>query len=171
MRSGAFDQKEIEARPDVLVYTTAPLQEAVEVTGPVEVLLYAATSARDTDFTAKLVDVYPDGRAMNLTDGIVRARYREGFRTQKLLEPGETVAYTFDLVATSNLFKAGHRIGLEISSSNFPRFSRNLNTGAEFATDANPLKADQTVFHDSRRASYVILPLVPDGGSSRDPLG
>ncbi|NNM31519.1 MAG: CocE/NonD family hydrolase, partial [Gemmatimonadetes bacterium] len=160
MRSGVFDQRRIEERPDVLVYTTAPLSEDLEVIGPVEVVLYAATDARDTDFTAKLVDVHPDGRAMNLTDGIVRARYRESTRAPKLLTPGEVVEYRIDLVATANVFRAGHRVRVEISSSNFPRFSRNLNTGGEFATETSPIAARQRVFHDTDRASYVLLPVV-----------
>jgi putative CocE/NonD family hydrolase len=161
LRSGVFDQREIEARSDVLVYSTPPLEADVEVTGPVEVVLYASSSARDTDFTAKLVDVDPDGRAFNLTDGIIRARYRRSVREISWLEPGAVVEYRIDLVATSNLFKRGHRIRVEISSSNFPRFSRNLNTEGEFATNERVVVAQQTVFHDRRRPSSIILPIVP----------
>ena len=127
---GPFDQREIEARSDVLVYSTPPLERDFEVTGPVSVKLWAASSAPDTDFTAKLVDVEPDGFARNLTDGIIRARYRNSKSDPELIEPGRVYEYTIDLWATSNLFKAGHQIRLEISSSNFPRFDRNSNTGA-----------------------------------------
>ena len=158
---GAHDQRAIEARPDVLVYTTAVLEREVEVTGPVTLTLFAATSAVDTDFTGKLVDVHPDGFARNLTDGILRARYRESRTQGTLLKPGEVYAYTIDLWATSNVFKAGHRIRLEIASSNFPRFDRNPQTGEQSreATRVDP--ALQQVFHDDRRPSHVVLPIIP----------
>jgi len=157
---GAYDQREIEERPDVLVYTSEPLQEAVEVTGPIRVVLYAATSAVDTDWTAKLVDVGPCGYARNLCDGIVRARLRDP-ESPSLLTPGEVVRYAIDLGPTSNLFLAGHAIRLEISSSNFPRFDRNLNTGVSGATSAEMVTAQQTVFHDADQPSQVVLPVVP----------
>lgn len=158
---GPFDQSQIEERPDVLVYTTAPLPKPVEVTGPVKVILYAASSAKDTDFTAKLVDVYPDGKAINLCDGIIRARYRDSFTKLELIEPGKPYRYEIDLWVTSNLFKQGHRIRVEISSSNFPRFDRNPNSGKPFGTDTVLLKADQTIFHDSAQASHILLPVIP----------
>lgn len=158
---GAYDQRPVEARPDVLVYTTPPLDEPVEVTGPVSVILYAATSAPDTDFTAKLVDVDPSGYARNLTDSIVRARYRESRARASLVTPGVVYEYTIDLWATSNVFLAGHRIRLEISSSNFPRFDRNLNTGRPIASEAETRPALQTIFHDQQRRSRLILPIVP----------
>ncbi len=157
LRPGPFDQREIEARPDVLVYTSAPLQEDLTVIGPVEVVLYAASSARDTDFTAKLVDVQPDGRAYNLADGIVRARYRESTERPSLLEPNREYRYRIDLVATANVFRRGHRIRVEISSSNFPRFSRNPNTGSNVAGDTALVKARQTVYHDRTRPSHLLL--------------
>ncbi len=158
---GAFDQRLIEERPDVLVYTTPVLDRDVEVTGPITVTLYAATSAVDADFTAKLVDVHPDGYARNLTDGIIRGRYRESRSKATLLKAGEVYEYTIDLWATSNLFKAGHRIRLEIASSNFPRFDRNPQTG-ETSSEASRLEpALQRVFHDEIRPSYVMLPLIP----------
>jgi putative CocE/NonD family hydrolase len=145
----------------VLVYSSAVLDQPVEVTGPVKLILYAASSAPDTDFTAKLVDVYPDGKAYNLCDGIIRARYRESFTVPTLIQPGKPYRYEIDLWVTANLFKAGHRIRLEISSSNFPRFDRNPNTGHEFGADTELAKAEQTVFHDRDRPSHLLLPVIP----------
>jgi len=162
---GAYDQRPVEARPDVLLYSTPPLAEAIELAGPVTVRLWAASSAPDTDFTAKLVDVAPDGYARNLTDGIIRARYRAGTRVATPIEPGRVYEYAIDLWATSNVFPAGHRVRLEVSSSNFPRFDRNANTGRAFGTDAELRPALQTVCHDSARASHVVLPVVPRGGA------
>ena len=161
MSSGAFDQREIEAREDVLVYSSPPLERDVEVTGPVAVTLWAATSATDTDFTAKLVDVCEKGCARNLTDGIIRARYRDSASAPSLLEPGRAYCYTIDLWATSNVFKRGHSIRIEVSSSNFPRFDRNPNTGGAVAEDSELKPALQTVLHDSRHPSHVTLPIVP----------
>ena len=158
---GAFDQRPVEERPDVLVYTTPVLEHAVEVTGPISVQLYAASSAPDTDFTAKLVDVHPDGYARNLTDGILRGRYRETREQAKLLTPGEVYAYTIDLWSTSNVFKAGHRIRVEIASSNFPRFDRNPQTGEASAEAGRLEPALQHVFHDETRPSHVVLPIIP----------
>jgi uncharacterized protein len=158
---GVQDQRAVEARPDVLVYTSEVVTSALEVTGPVTVTLYAVTSARDTDFTAKLVDVRPDGHAHNLADGIVRARYRESRERPTLLTPAEAYRFTIDLWATSHVFLAGHRVRVEISSSNFPRFDRNLNTGAEQATGRQWQTALQTVFHDSRYPSHIVLPVIP----------
>jgi putative CocE/NonD family hydrolase len=155
---GPVDQQRIEARPDVLTYTTPPLEHDTEVTGPVCVQLWACSSAPDTDFVARLVDVYPDGRAFNLTDGIVRARYRDG-STESLLEPGQPYAFTIDLWATSNVFKAGHRIRLQVTSSNFPRWDRNPNTGHPFGQDAELRTARQTILHDREHPSHVLLPL------------
>ena len=159
--SGAFDQNEIEARSDVLVYSTPTLERDVEVTGPITVTLWAATSATDTDFTAKLVDVCEDGCARNLTDGIIRARYRESMSEPSLVEPGRAYCYTIDLWATSNVFKAGHKIRLEVSSSNFPRFDRNTNTGGVIADDTELKPAVQTILHDAAHPSHVSLPIVP----------
>ena len=155
------DQREIEARDDVLVYSTAPLASDLEVTGHVRLVLWASSSARDTDFTAKLVDVHPDGTARALTDGILRARYRVDKARPQLLVPGEPTEMTIDVGATSNLFKRGHRIRLEVSSSNFPRFDRNPNTGGVFGADAELRRAEQSIFHDSGRPSRLILPVVP----------
>jgi putative CocE/NonD family hydrolase len=158
---GAYDQREIEAREDVLVYTSEPLKEDLEVTGPVRVKLYASTDAPDTDFTAKLVDVHPSGYAINLTDGIRRGRYRESVATPKLLEPGKVYEFDIDLWVTSNVFLKGHRIRVEISSSNFPRFDRNPNTGGEFGADNELRVAHQQIYHDREYPSHIILPVIP----------
>ncbi|HEY5756909.1 MAG TPA: CocE/NonD family hydrolase [Steroidobacter sp.] len=159
--AGPVDQTNSAARNDVLVFVTAPLDADTEVTGNLKVTLYAASSAPDTDFTAKLIDVHPDGKAYNLADGIIRARYRESAEKPSLIEPGKVYEYTLDLWATSNLFKRGHRIRLDISSSNFPRFDRNPNTGHKFGEDAELRKATQTVYHSSRYPSHVTLPVIP----------
>ena len=159
--NGAYDQNAVEERQDVLVYSTPPLEKDTEVTGPVTVTLWASTSATDTDFTAKLVDVCEDGCARNLTDGIIRARYRDSMSNPTLLEPNQAYCYEIDLWATSNVFKAGHRIRLEVSSSNFPRFDRNTNTGNIIAEDTELRPALQTVFHDVQQASYISLSVVP----------
>ena len=161
MPGGAFDQRAVEERADVLVYTTPVLERAVEVTGPITVTLYAATGAPDTDFTGKLVDVHPDGYARNLTDGILRGRYRESRAQGQLLNPGEVYAYQIDLWATSNVFRAGHRIRLEIASSNFPRFDRNPQTGEASAAATRFEPALQRVFHDEGCPSHVVLPMIP----------
>jgi hypothetical protein len=158
---GAYDQRPVESRNDMLVYTSEPLKEDMEVTGPVIVKLFASTDGRDTDFTAKLVDVAPNGYAMNLCDGIIRGRYRESTATQKLLSPGKVYEFTIDLWVTSNVFLKGHRIQVDISSSNFPRFDRNPNTGNKFGEDAELRVAHQQVFHDGTRASRIILPVIP----------
>lgn len=158
---GAFDQAMVEHRGDVLVYSTEPLAEDLEVIGPVKFMLYASSSAPDTDFTAKLVDVGPCGFARNLTDGILRARVRESQASPRLMRPGQIYEFTIDLWSTANLFKAGHRIRLEVSSSNFPRFDRNPNTGHDLFADAETRPAMQTVRHDREFASYLTLPVIP----------
>jgi len=158
---GAYDQREVEERPDVLVYSTEPLAEDLEVTGPLEVHLWAATSAPDTDFTAKLVDVYPCGYARNVQDGIVRARYRASQEQARPVEPGAVYEYAIDLWATSNAFLAGHRIRVEISSSNFPRYDRNPNTGHPVGEDAELRAATQTILHDGGHPSHILLPVIP----------
>ena len=159
---GPQDQKDVEARPDVLVYSTPVLDADLEVTGPVTLDLFAKSTAVDTDFTAKLVDVWPNGFAQNLTEGILRASYRESTLGQpKPLTPGEVYEYKIDLWATSNVFKKGHRIRLEVSSSNFPRFDRNLNTGKTAAESAEFVKATNTVLHDAAHPSALVLPVIP----------
>lgn len=158
---GVMDQRPVEARADVLVYTSEVMTAGLEVTGPIAVTLYAASTAPDTDFTAKLVDVHPDGYARNLADGIIRARYRGSRTTPTLLTAGEVTRFAIDLWATSHVFLPGHRIRVEISSSNFPRFDRNLNTGEDQATGTRWQTARQTIFHDARYPSHVMLPVIP----------
>jgi putative CocE/NonD family hydrolase len=157
---GAFDQRPVEARPDVLVYSTPAFEQNFEVTGPVSVELYAGSSAVDTDFTAKLVDVWPNGFAQNLTDAIVRARYRNSQEKAELMSPGEVYKFTIDLWATSNVFLAGHRLRVEISSSNFPRFDRNMNTGEDQARATRMMKATNTIYHDRAHPSALVVPVV-----------
>jgi hypothetical protein len=158
---GIQDQRPVEERQDVLVYTSEPLERPLEITGPVTVALWASSSAVDTDFTAKLVDVRPDGYAQNLVDGIIRARYRESASAPRLIEGGRPYLFTIDLWATSNVFLPGHRIRIEISSSNFPRFDRNLNTGEAFGEATKGIPARQTIFHQQDMASHVLLPVIP----------
>jgi hypothetical protein len=133
----------------------------MEVTGPVRVILHVSTSAPDTDFTAKLVDVFPDGHARNLTDGILRLRYRQSLEKPVAARPNEVYAITIDAGVTSNLFQAGHRVRVEISSSNFPRFDRNPNTGRPVSDDTELRGALQVVYHDRRHPSHVLLPVIP----------
>jgi len=159
---GPRDQRGVEGRPDVLCYTSPPLERDTEVTGPIELVLYIASSARDTDFTGKLVDVFPDGRALALTDGILRARYRNSLIAPELLQPGTIYELHIDLVATANVFRAGHCIRLDVSSSNFPRFDRNSNTGGTIASEtaADLVPAINRIFHDQAHPSHVILPII-----------
>lgn len=158
---GPHDQTKAEERKDVLVFSSDELTGELEVTGPVKVVLYAASSATDTDWTAKLVDVHPDGHPINLCDGILRARYRDSADKPTLIEPGKVYRYEIDLWVTSNVFLPGHKIRMEISSSNFPRFDRNPNTGHPFGADAELEKASQTVYHDAQHASHILLPVIP----------
>ena len=166
---GPVDQRPVEDRPDVLVFTTPPLTEPLEVAGPVRVHLFASTSARDTDFSAKLIDVHPDGRAVLLQDGIIRARYREGVKAgEKFIEPWKIYEYVIDLWQTANYFPAGHRVRLEISSSNFPRFARNLNTGGDQALEVIPEVARQRVYHNAFYPSRLEVTAAgfPRGGEA-----
>jgi len=158
---GPQDQSKVESRSDVLVFTTPALTKDLEVTGPVSLELYVSTSAPDTDFTGKLVDVWPNGLAQNLTEGILRLRYRNSQEKPELAKPGETYHITVDLWATSNVFLAGHKLRLEVSSSNFPRFDRNLNTGEEQAGATRMSKANNVIYHDKAHPSALVLPLVP----------
>jgi putative CocE/NonD family hydrolase len=151
----------VEARNDVLVYSTPPFSQDMEVTGPVKLELYASSSAVDTDFTGKLVDVAPDGFAQNLTDGILRARYRESQETAGFMNPGQVYKFTIDLWSTSNVFRKGHVLRLEVASSNFPRFDRNMNTGEEQATARRFVPATNVIYHDAAHPSALILPIVP----------
>ncbi len=176
---GAWDQKcgphvwnckdslPLSARRDVLVFQTPPLTQDVEVTGPIDVRLWASSSALDTDFTAKLIDVHPPspdspaGIDMNLEDGIIRARFRSSLEKQELMKPGEIYEFTVRLYPTSNLFKAGHRIRLDISSSNFPRFDVNPNTGEPLNANRSMVTATNTIYHDQAHPSHVLLPIIP----------
>jgi uncharacterized protein len=158
---GPLEQSRIAARNDVLCYTTAELVEDVEVTGPLRVHLFTATSAHDTDFTAKFVDVCPDGRAYNIVEGIIRASGRKMNGVRELVTPGETNEYVIQMGDTSQLFRKGHRVRVEISSSNFPMFDRNMNTGNPVGEDARGIPATQTIYHQSGCASYMDLPIIP----------
>jgi len=164
--AGPRYQRPAEGRDDVLVYSTPVLSEDLEITGPVSLELYAKSSAVDTDLTGKLVDVWPNGFTQNIAEGIVRARYRDSRETPDLITPGQVYKFTIDLWATSNVFKKGHVLRLEVSSSNFPRFDRNLNTGetryikSGVGTDQF-VTATNVVLHDAEHPSAVILPVVP----------
>ncbi len=158
--AGSFDQRPNEQRDDVLVYTTEPLEEGVEVTGTIGITLYVSSDARDTDFTVKLVDVYPDGRAYNLDETIQRARYREGYDRQVFMEPDGVYEIAVSPMSTSNYFERGHRIRIEVSSSNFPRFTRNLNTGGRNYDETEPVVAHNRIHHSSRYPSQIRLPVI-----------
>jgi putative CocE/NonD family hydrolase len=159
--AGPMDQRPIESRRDVLLYTSDVLQEEMEATGPVKVVLYASSDAVDTDFVAKLVDVYPDGSSYNMAEGILRARYRDSLSQPSPLKPGQVYRMEIDLVGTSVAFRKGHRIRVHVTSSHFPQFDRNPNTGAVFGTSEEVKVAQQTVYHDAERASHVLLPVIP----------
>ncbi len=157
---GPFDMRSVEERQDVLVYTSPPLKKDLEVTGPVKAIIYASSSAVNTDFTAKLVDVYPDGMAIRICEGIIRADHRIPDAPPSNIIPGKIYEYQIDLWATSNVFMKGHQLRVEISSSNFPRFDRNLNTGKYFATDTTMIKAEQVIYHSPDYPSHIILPVI-----------
>jgi putative CocE/NonD family hydrolase len=160
VQGGSFDQRRMEERADILVYTSEPLREGLEVSGPVEVTLYVSSDRKDTDFTVKLIDVYPDGRAYNLDETIQRARYREGYDRLVWMEPGKTYKVVLGPMTTSNYFDAGHRIRIEVSSSNFPRFDRNLNTGGRNFDEREGLVATNVIHHSRRYPSQVKLTTV-----------
>lgn len=159
--AGPVDQGPILSRPDVLAYTSDPLPEDMEVTGPVSAVLYAATSARDTDWVVKLCDVSPDDHTVNVCDGILRARYRRGLDAPVIVEPDTVERYEIDLWATSWVFRAGHRLRVLVTSSDFPRYDRNPNTGERGVDATSSVPAKQRIFHDATRASRVLLPVVP----------
>ena len=159
---GAVDQRAVESRQDVLVYSTEPLATRVDVTGHVEAVLFASSSAVDTDFTAKLVDVYPDGRAFNVLEGVLRARYREGQTKEVWMQGNKVYAVTVSLGDTSNSFGVGHRIRLEVSSSNFPEFDRNLNIGGNNAEGTRWVTATNGVYHSNQYPSHLLLTVVND---------
>ena len=158
---GPYDQRNVEMRTDVLCYTSEPMERDMEVTGPIRAVLYAATDGPDTDWTVKLVDVAPSGYAMNLCDGILRARYRESRTDPTLLTPGQVYRYEIEVGVTGNVFRKGHSVRIEISSSNFPRFDRNPNTGHAFGKDVELRTARQTVEHSRSHPSHVVLPVIP----------
>jgi len=160
---GSRDQRVLDGRSDILRFVSPVLDRDVEVTGPLTVRLFAATSAADTDFTAKLIDVHPDGRAMGIADGIVRARYRNGMDQPSPVVPGEVYEYTIDLGATSQVFKAGHRIRVDIASSNFPCYDRNSGSGkpAGEVTEDDFVTATQRVFFGPAHPSSIRLPVIP----------
>jgi len=158
---GPDDYREVEQRSDVLVYTSDALTEDMEVCGPLRVHLSAASSARDTDFMAKVIDVWPNGFAQRLNDGMVRARFREGMDKPSLIEPGRVYSYDLDLWNTCQLYQKGHRIRVEVSSSAFPKYDRNLNTGEALGQTTQMAVAQQKIYHDREHPSYVILPIVP----------
>jgi hypothetical protein len=157
---GPYDQRQVESRKDVLVYSTPPMTKDTEVTGPISLELYASSSAVDTDFTGKLVDVGPDGYAQNLTDGILRARYRDSQEKPVLMTPGQVYKFTIDLWSTSDVFRKGHILRLEVSSSNFPRFDRNMNTGEDQATARKSVPATNMIYHDAAHPSALLLPII-----------
>lgn len=154
---GSVDVSEVQKRPDIVTYTTPPLERDLDVVGPLRMVLYASSTAVDTDFAARLSDVFPDGRAIQLQNGMLRARYRDLEGQPKLLEPGAVYRFEIDMWATANRFKAGHRLRLDISSADFPRFDRNANRGGE---EGPPIPALQTIYHDAARPSHVLLPIV-----------
>lgn len=158
---GPDDYREVERREDVLVYTSEPVTEDTLVCGPVRAKLYAASSARDTDFMAKLLDVWPDGFAERLIDGMVRTRFRAGMDKPELIDPGKVYAYDLDLWNTCQMFLKNHRIRLEVASSGFPKYDRNPNTGAPLGKTAEMEKATQSIYHGAEHPSYVLLPIVP----------
>lgn len=158
--AGSFDQRQMEARQDILVYSSEPLRDGVEVTGKIDITLYVASDARDTDFTVKLVDVYPDGTAYNLDETIQRVRYREGYDREVFMQPGQVYEVEVSPMSTSNWFAPGHRIRIEVSSSNFPRFDRNLNTGGNNFDEVDGVVAHNTVHHAPQYPSQIRLPVV-----------
>ncbi len=166
VRGGAMDQQEMETRNDILVYTSEPLEEGIEVSGFIETTLYVSSDAKDTDFTIKLIDVYPDGRAYNLDETIQRARYREGYDKEVFMEDGEVYEIEMTPMSTSNYFKKGHRIRIEVSSSNFPRFDRNMNTGGDNVTETEGVIARNSIHHSAAHPSQIRLPIVKSSGNT-----
>jgi putative CocE/NonD family hydrolase len=162
IQAGSFDQRKMEARADVLVYTSEPFKEGTELSGPIVPTLYVSSDARDTDFTVKVLDVYPDGRAYNLDESIQRMRYRDGYdKPLAWMRPGEVHKVTLQPLTTSNYFAPGHRLRIEVSSSNFPRFDRNLNTGGNNYDETAGVVAHNTVHHSKQYPSHVTITVVP----------
>jgi hypothetical protein len=159
--AGPKDQRPLANRQDILVYTSQPFTEPLAIAGPVKMKLFAATDGPDTDWVVKLIDVHPNGFAMNVCEGTIRARYRKGTDKMELLKPNEVYEYEIDLVGTANVFLPGHRLRVDITSSHFPQFDRNPNTGEPFGSSAKVRVAKQTIFHTSQRPSAIMLPVVP----------
>jgi len=164
LQPGSVDVSSVQKRPDVLTYTTEPLDRDIDVAGPLRMILYASSSARDTDFVVRLSDVFPDDRALQIQNGILRARHRDRASGPQLLAPGRVYRLEIDLWATANRFKAGHRLRIDISSADFPRFDRNTNRGGE---PGDPIRAHQSIHHDAEHPSHVILPVLRSGLHSR----
>jgi putative CocE/NonD family hydrolase len=161
VQAGAFDQRKMEARNDILVYTSEPFKEGTELSGPIKPTLYVSSDAKDTDFTVKVLDVYPDGRAYNLDESIQRLRYRDGYdKALTWMEPGKVYSVTLQPLSTSNYFEAGHQLRIEISSSNFPRFDRNLNTGGNNYDEEKVIVAHNSVHHSKQYPSQLLLTVV-----------
>ena len=160
-QAGPKDQRPLANRKDILVYTSEPLKESLAIAGPVKMKLFAATDGPDTDWVVKLIDVRPDGFAVNVCEGILRARYRQGTSKPELLTPNKAYEFEVDLVGTANVFLPGHRIRVDVTSSHFPQFDRNPNTGEPFGRSAKVRVASQTIFHSADRASHIVLPVVP----------
>jgi putative CocE/NonD family hydrolase len=159
--AGAMDQQKTEARPDVLVYTTEPFKEGTELSGPIVPTLYVSSDAKDTDFTVKVLDVYPDGRAYNLDESIQRMRYRDGYdKPEVWMEKDKVYKVTLQPLNTSNYFAPGHRLRIEVSSSNFPRFDRNLNTGGKNWDETTPVTAHNVVHHSEKYPSTLTVTMV-----------
>ncbi|MGH7710549.1 MAG: CocE/NonD family hydrolase, partial [Gemmatimonadaceae bacterium] len=166
---GSFDQTGVEMRNDVLVYTTPPLKEQVDVAGNIEVSLYLSSNVKDTDLTIKLVDVGPDGKAWNLDEGIQRVRWREGWEKPVFMEPGKVYKVDIPPLVTSNSFAAGHRIRVEVSSSSFPHFERNLNTGGNNYDEKDGITARNVIHHGPNYPSRIVLPIVKTASATRSP--
>jgi putative CocE/NonD family hydrolase len=160
VQGGSYDQQQMETRQDILVYTSEPLEAGVEVSGTIEVTLYVSSDVKDTDFTVKLVDVYPDGRAYNLDETIQRARFREGYDREVFMEEGVVYEIPVSPMSTSNYFAEGHSIRIEVSSSNFPRFERNMNTGGNNYDESVGVVAHNKVHHSSEHPSQIRIPIV-----------
>jgi putative CocE/NonD family hydrolase len=169
--AGPKDQRAIDTRKDILVYTSQPLDQPLAIAGPVKMKLFAATDGPDTDWVVKLIDVHPNGFAMNICEGILRARYRRGTDRMELLKPNEVYEFEIDMVGTANVFLPGHRIRVDITSSHFPQFDRNPNTGEPFGVSAKVRVAKQTIYHNAQRASQILLPVVPTPKNKQQAAG
>jgi putative CocE/NonD family hydrolase len=168
IQAGAFDQRKMEARDDILVYTSEPFKDGTELTGPITPTLYVSSDSTDTDFTVKVLDVYPDGRAYNLDESIQRMRYRDGYTKPPVwMEAGKIYKVTLQPLTTSNYFAPGHQLRIEVSSSNFPRFDRNLNTGGNNYDESTGVVANNRVHHSKQFPSQLVVTVVPRVSSSR----